>query len=158
MTPVARMFGYQTDLLQTLLSIPAQVQNLFIATLDQQEIGGGNLTLDVVIRDLILAPIAEKLDQLAVRNDGGTEKDKTYTAIDKKTAIKPFSWGDGRWRTTPNDYKLNPALSPLDVWTCWHFGQEMTDSKGMKYLTPPWKALSAANLKMRKDAKQLSAI
>jgi hypothetical protein len=67
---------------------------------------------------------------------------------------KEFDWKT--LRTFPVNYELSLKLSVLDLWICWHCGEDKTHGKDKTpYTTPAWKTISASDLKIVKGAKVL---
>ena len=131
--------------------------------LNARDIGGGNLTIDLLRREF-LGPIQAQLDLLTGRSAGNHVARLPEVSIEER---KTFDRGDGPFCRTPKDYRLNLKLGCLELWCCWHFG-ESTDTKDTKalvgkvvtptitarnappppvlFLSPPWKTLKESDL------------
>ena len=102
--------------------------------LDSRALGGGELTLKL-LRSELVAPIEERLnriDVLTARHGHGLE-----------ASAKPEG---PTFRTVPVNYKLNTKMGPLEAWTCWHLGEEVTALGNIPRTTPPWHSLKPSDL------------
>jgi hypothetical protein len=106
--------------------------------LDERNIGGGDLTLQLLKKEF-LDPVMAKINNM-----------NGQVALEEK---KPNpSWGDFTFRQLPRNYRLKTNLSPLVAWQCWHLGEELGGDDG--YTTPPWKLLKENDLRHHETMKK----
>jgi len=162
-TPVISNSSYDKQTLELLAEIPKRTIEGVEHLLNARDIGGGNLTIDLLRREF-LGPIQAQLDLLTGRSAGNHVARLPEVSIEER---KTFDRGDGPFCRTPKDYRLNLKLGCLELWCCWHFG-ESTDTKDTKalvgkvvtptiaarnappppvlFLSPPWKTLKESDL------------
>lgn len=107
--------------------------------LDKRNIQGGELTLEV-IKDLLISPIQEKLQDISTAmnvltstsqqnfvREGMEECDETE-GID---GDQPFKWDDGKYHLLPSDYIIPTKRSPLQMWYSWHMKHDFGQYSGL---------------------------
>ena len=150
-------FNYHVEQLTELRAFPDKIVSAIVVELDKRQIGGGDLSIDRLRKELF-DPFQAKIE---ARLD--TFEGKTASGPVGSTAKKPdpISLSTSQFRSIPTDYQLNTKLSLQDAWICWHLGEELKvkgkkevstgkdgkESKAIHYTSPPWKLLKNCDLR-----------
>ena len=148
-------FSYHQETLEALSKLPQVIAETLKAILDERLIGGGEISMERLKKELF-APLQEKLEEglkrLKLQMGDVTRSSEPGDDVPPSTPKPGFEWAKGHFRSTSKDYTLNPKLSCLDAWICYHLGEERNTSgegakKQISFTTPPWKMLQPADLK-----------
>jgi hypothetical protein len=166
-------FNYHQQQLAELKKLPQILVEAIGKELDRRQIGGGELTMEMLRKQLIEpmeSSINKRIEDLVRGLAPGRHESKNDSSAaglgdrdeaDSKVQSDLFA---RMRRHLPDDYEIDHSGSCQTAWVYWHCGecrtvkQTVKPSDGKdetaaseivtkKYLTPPWKSLKLRNLK-----------
>ena len=158
LTPTTDMYNNHRLQMELIQDLPLKLEQLFTRVLDDRSIGGSDFTsitfrqtMTKLFREMI-APLKESLSDLSEQFTELQSARPGTETIKKEAGGKKNEFDWKTLRTFPVNYELSLRLSVLDLWICWHCGEDKTHGKDKTpYTTPAWKTISASDLKKNKS-------